>query len=126
MSLPFAGNRKPDRCGLSGLEMMVYSRSKGRDGEYVSVHAISDMLINSKIIHMAFDDDLLDIYVETPSGELYIIHSGNERVYVENGCLDEWECELLKGDKEWQNEQRADIKAYNDYIEKRRSRFPDG
>lgn len=91
----------------------------------VPVDTIKNTLVNGTILHIDFDDDHIVIYTETKDKVLYKIYSGTEDVYVEDGCYEEWDCYIEKGDSVWQEEQRAFITESNDYTEQRLKRFPD-
>ena len=126
MTSPFSGTRKKDRLGRRQLNMIVRDKSGHFDWEDVPVDTIKNMLVGSTIIHTDFNDDEIVIYAETQDKVLYKMYSGTEKVYVENGNYDEWDCYLEKGDSTWQDEQRSFIMESNEYIEKRLKRFPNG
>lgn len=125
MSSPFSGTRKKDRLGRKQLNMEVRYESTPYSWDEVPVDTIKNMLVGSTIIHTDFDDDRIVIYAETQDKILYKIYSGTEDVYIEDGCYDEWKCYLENGDKEWQDDQRKQIRESNEYMEQRRRRYPD-
>lgn len=124
MTSPFSGSGKTDRRGRLCLGMEVHKESGNFGWRDVPVEDIKTMLIGSTIFHMNFYKTGIAVYVETPKKELYVIYSGTEDVYVEDGCYDEWECYLEEGDDEWQDEQRKQIREANEYMEQRRRRYP--
>lgn len=125
MSSPFSGTRKRDRLGRRQLNMIVRGKSGHFEWGDVPVDTIKNIFVGSTILHIDFDDNVIVIYAETQDKVLYKLYSGTEEVYVEAGNYDEWDCYLEKGDSIWQDEQRTFIRESNEYIEKRRKRFPD-